>query len=156
MIKKVFYIRPLTSNNSCQLVVLMGFILVMSVVVLASFTSELSNIGTEVQSVHSEGKIPEFVNIIKKFKQSVQFGVNNDTNHDIPAAFNETTDFFYRCKIPTGTYFNACLANPPYYNGHSFIGTNGCAVYSLDADFTINDGNINITKSAIITILVYV
>lgn len=153
MIKKNFNIRPLSSNNSCQLIVLMGFVLVISVVVLASFTSQLSNTGIKVQDVHSKAKIPEFVNIINQFKNSLEYKLNNNEDYNINSSFYNVTDFFYKSSISKGTYFNASLVDFRY-NGHLFFMYQGFALYNIKANFTFNDGNINITKSSVMTITI--
>jgi len=145
MIKRIFVFRSLSQNNSCQLIVLMGFILVMSVVVLASFTSDLSNVGTEVQTVHSKALVPELVNIIDKFEQSVQSTIRTTDYNEgnfIEPAFNKSTVFFYESLIARGIYFNVTL-NDYWSNG--YIRSTG-ALYSLDVSFTICNENTNITR----------
>ncbi len=138
----------------------MGFILVMSVVVLASFASELSNVGTEVQSVHSQAKIPDFINILDKFKQSVQKNLDNylvsnpGDEKGINVSFKKAADFFYKHEIVGGTYFNASLIDCNYNGNTNF--NNGVAMYVLDVNLSLNDGNVKIEKSTVIYVSIYI
>ena len=58
-------------RNNAQMIVLMGFILIVIIMVLTSMIVDLSTIGVEVPRSHSKALLPEMVNIKEKFTQSM-------------------------------------------------------------------------------------
>lgn len=135
-------IKPLSKNNSGQMIIIMGFVLVVGVLVVASMTANLSNIGTDVPKIHSDALLPEFINIHEKFSQSLQG--NFEGKNSIESCFNKTYDFFFKEQASKGRYFKATL-NDYYYGGTNYAG----AVYYVSVTSTLYDGNTNITKDTV-------
>jgi hypothetical protein len=147
-------IRFVYSNESGQMIVLMGFILVISVLVIASFTASLSNVGINTPKIHSKALLPDFINLNTKFYQSLQSNFANKTNQQrgIEYCFNKSYDFFYKAETLKGRYFHATLNDwyeaGPVYIGYEYIGT----FYQVGVTLTLYDGNTNITKDSVHTI----
>jgi len=83
-------------RNEGQMIVLMGFFLLVAVVVLASISADLSSIGTEVPQRHSKALLPDYISIKDKFVLSLNQNIDSFVN-GAPALQREygidTTDF---------------------------------------------------------------
>lgn len=144
------FMRNIRNNENGQIITLMGFMIVLSVLILASIVGNLSSVGTEVHDTQSKGLFSEFTNIHNKFGLSLQLNVNSTESKDISAGFNETKAFFYEAEILNGRYFNATL-NDYKYNGQMLYG----AVYYVDVTLHLDDGESYISKDEVYPIVIW-
>ena len=142
---KKYSLKPFlgkSRGNSGQMIVLMGFFLILGIITLSIISANLSSIGTDVSKIHSKGLLPEFINVKSKF--ALAHGAYfNTSNGDMLLSFEQATQDIYRMEIRYGNYFNATLNNYGY-SGRTMYG----AVYHISATLQLSDGVINISKDA--------
>ena len=140
-------------KDSAQMITMMGFIMVISVVVLASLSSNLSNVGTSVSKTHSKALLPEFLTIRDKFGLAVSYYINNvnPKTGEMPGidkSFNSACSIFHNISIKHGIHFSA-TCNDYRYAGATGLG----AVYYLDATMSLDDGTTQILKDVVYVIV---
>jgi len=153
-------------RNEGQMIVLMGFFLLVAVVVLASISADLSSIGTEVPQRHSKALLPDYISIKDKFVLSLNQNVDSFVNgaptiqkeygidtsgltfdEMISGAFDVTTDRIARLSLKQGNYFDAELIKWGY--GGSVVQSDGGtgAVYNIKAILSLTDGKTSLSQN---------
>ena len=140
-------------KNSGQMITMMGFIMVLSVVILASISSNLSNVGTSVSKIHSKALLPEFLTIRDKLALATNYYTNNVNPKtgempDIEESFYDACNIFYDISIKHGNHFSAT------FNEYTPAGnTPTGAVFYLSATISLNDGTTQISKDVVYVIV---
>ena len=134
-------------GDSGQMVVLMGFFIILGVITLAVISANLSTIGTDVSKVHSKGLLQEFANV--KSKLVLAHGAYFNKLGDIEGALKDAYDSAVRdialLEMKHGNYLYARDINVIEdcgYVGHTIYGP----VYSVKTTITLCDGSTTITK----------
>jgi hypothetical protein len=140
--------KRFVNNQNAQIISIMGFFLILSVIVLATISANLSNVGTEISQSHSRATIPEFINIRDKFGTALTCYANQEMSID--EAFERAYLDFHKIELSHGIYFSATLTGCSYA-GNTF----GGAIYYVDATLSLDDGFETVTKQVVFVVSVF-
>ena len=143
--------RGLKNENSGQMIVLMGFFLVVAIVVLATMQADLANMGSEVYRRHSRALLPELLDVKEKFNLAFMY---NSNEYGIEEGFQKTNEFFYLTEMRHGTYFNAMLNDCQYSGLVQYSNTYYNAIYHASVTLTLSDGSTTISRDVVYMLLI--
>jgi hypothetical protein len=145
----------LWSNHQSQVIVLMGFLLVIAVLIIASYGVELAELDVLVTSERSSSLLTEFQHIQPSFGVALNYylvdlSISRFTSNSyyvgnistLPEAFNQTRGKFHRLELTHNIYFDATL-NAYWYSYTSYNGD----IYSVDVTLKLDDGATRITQN---------
>jgi len=156
-------------NNESQMITLMGVVLVVSIVTLTAFTSDLANINALIPIERSSSILKEFLNVKEDFERAFSYNIANvsiqdaylesqgisyaiinlvanytDYPSEIYRAFNDTLDSFCLLELNHGIIFNAELLDF-WYVSYSAQGP----VYEVKVNISLDDGNTQIYEDVV-------
>jgi len=136
-------------NKKGQMIVIMGFLLVILTLVLTSMAVNLSSVGYDVPMSYSKAIVPEMVNVKEKFKQALNYYylIYDSTKGDIELSFDETYKNIYTIELSKGNYFEAEL-NSFTYAGSTYTST----IMKADVYLSLDDGFNTISRNTDILI----
>ena len=114
-------IKTITKKeDKAQMILLSGFIISVAIITLASISSSISNVGTELSFETSTTPLDEYINVrdvfIKTFKNSCN-GIN-DTDFIINS-FNHIERRLFNIEMRYGNYFTADFLELKNYNNNT-------------------------------------
>jgi len=155
-------------NEKGQMIVLMGIMLAISVFVIASIPSQISDVSVVVSRERSTSILPEFIHIKEVFGKSLNYNLVHESYgggiafdigsgepvHDhlytwffgdikyIENTFQETRDSFQILELNHNNFFDAQFKN--YYYSHTslFYGD----IYNVGVTLTLDNGKTSITE----------
>ena len=141
------------NNESGQILTLLGILLALSVFVLASMASEISDLNLVVPSERASSLLKEFNNIKDTFGLALNYNLVNisiveSTREsefygdisNIMDAFNQTRDSFFIIEMRHGIFFHAVL------NSCGYVPLEAGNVYKVDVTLILTDSETSITK----------
>jgi len=154
--------RHFRSDTNGQMIVIMGVMMVVSIIVLASLAAEISDLDIVVSHDRALNLLDEFTSIKEAFGDSLNYDLVNVTVmrwiyrsllfgdiSDIAQTFNRTRDSYFNLSLKHGLLFDAKL-NDYWY----FYPANNGDVYYADVTLYLSDGKTSITQDEVFTIIV--
>ena len=145
-----------------QMIMLMGVTLAVSVFVISSIATEISDLDVVVSSSRSTSLVPEFLYLKEAFGTALNYdlvsiSINPSTSESsfygdiksINASFDRTKNSFYVIEMKHDIFFEAVLNN---YWWDSNLTDEG-HIYNIDVTLSLDDGETCITQDVIYYII---
>lgn len=154
VINRILRYKKNWNDTNGQMIVMMGVLLAISVLIISSIPSQISDVDVVISRKRSTSLLPEFIHIKEAFGRclnyelvDITFSDDLSTNfygdiRDIKEAFNRTRDSFYILELNHDTFFDAQFKNYWYVYLSPFYGY----VYNVIFTLTLDNGKTSITE----------
>ncbi len=148
------------SDDTGQMIVMMGVLLVISIVVLGSLAAEIADVDVIVSNQRSTSLLQQYLVIEEAFHRSLQYNLTSirllqgqyrtlffGSIQNVTQAFNNTRDRFFIFALRYNMIFNATLND--YWYSHP---ANNGDVYYVDVTLALTDGLTSIERDVLYTV----
>jgi hypothetical protein len=158
--------RGIASNNNCQMIVITGVLIVISIVILGSLAAEIADIDMIVSNERSTSLLAEYIMFEESFGVSLQTNLTNITvsnltsisgsyrsfyygfSDNITNAVLNTRNRFHNIALRYDLILDATLNR--YWYSHP---ANNGDIYYVDVTLTLGDGLSSITRDVTYTVV---